>query len=261
MILRKMRTEFTSPVNYFIEDSDTSIEISNFVGKEIEIIFQHQINCIKCGKQINKTFGQGFCYACFVSAPEAEACVLHPEKCTAHEGVARDMEYAKESCLKAHYVYLSKTSNIKVGVTRQSQIPTRWIDQGATEAIKLAKTPYRQLAGAIEVELKKNFADKTQWQKMLKNIFQDDSSLPEAKKRAIELLPAEFCKFVINDNRIYNIEFPVLGNPTKIKSVKLDKISSIKGILTGIKGQYLIFDNQNVINIRSHSGYNVDMRI
>jgi hypothetical protein len=31
--------------------------------------------------------------------------------------------------------------------SRETQIPTRWIDQGANQALILAETPYRQLAG------------------------------------------------------------------------------------------------------------------
>ncbi|MBN2893801.1 MAG: DUF2797 domain-containing protein [Bacteroidales bacterium] len=251
-----MKTEFQNPVKYFIETEKKSILINDFIGKTLKIEFTGEINCIKCGAKTNKSFSQGFCYNCFTTAPETEECVLQPEKCQAHLGIARDMEFAKEGCLKSHYVYLSKTSNIKVGVTRESQVPTRWIDQGAHQAIKLAKTPYRQLAGEIEVELKQHFADKTQWQKMLKNITEGEELL-EAKLRAIELLPEHLKKYIIKDDNIWTIVFPHQKNPSKIVSLKLDNNPKIEGILTGIKGQYLILDNEKVFNVRSHSGYNV----
>lgn len=254
--IKKMQTEQAKPVKYYIGEKDNLFLMNDYLGKKIKINYTGTINCIKCGAKTNKSFAQGFCYNCFMTAPEADECVLRPEKCQAHEGIARDMEYAKTGCLKPHYVYLSKTSNVKVGVTRESQIPTRWIDQGAYQAIKLAKTPYRQLAGAIEVELKQHFSDKTSWQKMLKNVFEGDN-LEEAKLRAINLLPDEFKKFVVRDNTIWNLEFPILKTPEKVKSLKLDKNPEIEGELTGIKGQYLIFDNEFVFNVRSHGGYNV----
>ncbi len=254
--LRKMRTEALSPVKYYLGKPEDNFCVNDFLGKKIEINYNGTINCLKCNSLTKKSFGQGYCYPCFISAPETEACVLHPEKCEAHNGIARDIEYAKRNCLRPTYVYLSKTSNIKVGVTRETQIPTRWIDQGATQAIKLAKTPYRQLAGAIEVELKKNFSDKTSWQKMLKNIIVEDD-LIEAKQKAINLLPNEYKKFIISDNTIRQFNYPTLEIPTKVKSLKLDNVTKISGILTGIKGQYLIFDNEFVFNVRSHSGYNV----
>lgn len=255
-----MRTEYFEPVKYFLEYGQESILMNDLLGKQLKIEFTGKINCIKCGAVTKKSFGQGFCYNCFLTAPEAEECVFFPEKCLAHEGIARDMEYAKENCLKPHYVYFSKTSNIKVGVTRQSQIPTRWIDQGASQAVKFAKTPYRQIAGLIEVELKKNFSDKTSWQKMLKN-ESTDQNLIDAKQKAIDLLPEDFKKFLINDNEIIEIKYPFLKVPQKINSMNFDKNNTIEGILTGIKGQYLIFDNEKVLNIRSHSGYNVILNL
>ncbi len=260
ILLKKMKVEALSPIKYYLETKEKTLCLNDFIGKKIEINYTGTINCLKCHTQTPKSFGQGFCYRCFITAPEAEACVLHPEKCEAHNGIARDMVYAKQSCLRPNYVYLSKTSNVKVGVTRESQIPTRWIDQGATQAIKLAKTPYRQLAGAIEVELKKNFSDKTSWQKMLKNITVEDD-LTLSKELAIKLLPIDYKKFIVPDNTIYNFEYPMLETPQKIKSMKLDKVEKIVGILTGIKGQYLIFDNEFVFNVRSQGGYNVTMRV
>ncbi|MEA3451220.1 MAG: DUF2797 domain-containing protein [Bacteroidota bacterium] len=256
-LLQKMQTEIQSPIKYSLRDENSLIELNNYLGKILRIEFTGQINCMKCGKEIKKTF-QGYCYSCFSTSPETDACIIHPEKCLAHKGISRDIEWAKEVCLRPHYVYLAKTNKIKVGVTRATQIPTRWIDQGADSAIKLAKTPYRQLAGEIEVEMKKYFSDKTAWRAMLKNETSEDDLLV-AKKKAIEQMPESLKKFIIPDNIILNLKYPQISTPEKIQSLKLDKTPIIEGKLTGIKGQYLIFDNENVFNVRSHSGYNVNI--
>ena len=51
----------------------------------------------------------------------------------------RDYDWEMAHHMQPHVVYLSKTAGIKVGVTRETQIPYRWIDQGAVEALILAK--------------------------------------------------------------------------------------------------------------------------
>lgn len=257
--LRKMETEYAEPVNYFLTDKQNNRHrLNDLLGKKIYIRFDGDINCIKCGKKISKTYFGGFCYDCMMTAPEASECILRPEKCQAHLGISRDMKWSEQHCLRPHYVYLAKTSNIKVGVTRQNQIPTRWIDQGADFAIKLAKTPYRKLAGDIEIAMKNNFTDKTSWQAMLKNIS-TEKDLVEAKNKAIELMPEDLKKYIIKDNYIWEIKYPAKSFPEKVKSLKLDKQAEIEGKLTAIKGQYLIFDNSLVLNIRSHAGYNITL--
>ena len=255
-LLQKMYTEYQNPIVYSLINDKNKLILNDFLGKKIKIEYTGECHCIRCGAKTKKTFGQGYCYSCFISAPEAASCIVHPEECRAQEGISRDMQWSKEHCLRPHYVYLAKTNKIKVGVTRQTQIPTRWIDQGADWAIKLAKTPYRQLAGIIEVEMKKYFSDKTSWQAMLKNDTSDDD-LIEAKNYAKEMMPNDFKKFIVSDNKIWSIKYPHEMSPTKIKSLKLDKNPVIEGILTGIKAQYLIFDNEFVFNVRAHSGYNV----
>jgi hypothetical protein len=178
------------------------------------------------------------------------------------------MEWSKEHSLIDHFVYLALTDRVKVGVTRHTQVPTRWIDQGAWKIIKLAKTPYRQLAGLIEVELKKHLTDKTSWQKMLKNELAKDVDLKEEKYRASGFLSDEYKKYVIDDQTITEIEYPVNNYPKKIKSISLDKSDEFEGKLTGIKGQYLIFEDQSnesgtskVFNVRKHNGYLAELEI
>ena len=155
-------------------------------------------------------------------------------------------------------MYLSLTSGIKVGVTRESQIPTRWIDQGAIKAIKLAKTPNRFIAGLIEIEMKQYLSDRTAWQRMLKNLVDETTDLLKTKQNLINKFPDKYTSFVHNDDDIIELNYPIIKYPEKIKSINLDKMPIVSGTLTGIKGQYLYFDNEKVLNIRKHQGYEVD---
>lgn len=259
--LRKLSANNNNPVQYYLDLPDKKLAMNELLNKKLTISFNQQINCVHCQKKTNKSFFQGFCYKCFISLPQADATVVNPELCQAHEGISRDMEWAKKNCLIDHYVYLSLTSGLKVGVTRHTQIPTRWIDQGAEQAIILAKTPYRQLAGLIEVELKQYVNDKTHWQKMLKGICTDDVDLLEKKEELIEYLPEEYQYYISDNDDITSLNFPVLKYPEKVKSINLDKIAEYTGTLCGIKGQYLIFDDGHVFNVRKHGGYNISLQI
>ena len=187
----KMRTELASPVKYTLPIGENLLEMNGLIGKEISLKFDGRINCISCGKQTKTSFGQGFCYNCLQTAPEASESVMRPELSKAHFGIARDMEWAEKHDLINHIVYLAVSSEVKVGVTRIHQIPTRWIDQGATQAIKLAKTPNRHIAGIIEVFLKKHFTDKTNWRAMLKNEIIENIDLVTEKEKVIQLLPMQ----------------------------------------------------------------------
>lgn len=251
-----------SPIQYYLPVNDESVHLNPHIGKKISIKFLHKINCIGCGVETKKSFHQGYCYSCFISVPQTDEGVLKPEKDQSHLGISRDMEWAKNNSLIDHYVYLSLTGDIKVGVTRHTQIPDRWIDQGAIKAIKLAKTPYRQLAGLIEVELKKHVSDKTNRNKMLM-ATSSDINLTEKKKELSLLLPEEFKQYITLDNRITNIMYPFNNNGIdKFKTFNLDEnTNEINGKLIGIKAQYLIFENGQVINIRKHNGYLVEIEV
>lgn len=267
--LRKMKTgldpegsgiaQYQLPL-FDVLESQGLLSMNEFVGKEVNFKFENQINCVETGKKIKKTFGEGLCYESFLKSPLAVESIIRPELSRIHEGVAlRDREWEEEHHNRPHYVYLSKTSDIKVGVTRTGNIPSRWIDQGAVEAVIIAETPYRQLAGLIEVALKEHFPDKTHWQNMLKNIFINTSSLLSKKNEAFEMLSPEYESFFYDDDLITKIEYPVLQYTEKVKSAKFDTSELIGGKLNGIKGQYLLFDGGTVLNIRSHSGYRVSI--
>jgi hypothetical protein len=235
--------------------------MNEWIGSNIRLRFTGQINCISCGKKTKTSFNQGFCYSCLQTSPEASETVTRPELSKAHLGIARDMDWAREHDLIEHVVYLALSNDLKVGVTRHHQIPTRWIDQGASFAIELCRTPNRHIAGVIEVWLKRYFTDKTNWRAMLQNQVDTRIDLQEEKKNALRLLTPELQKYYSGNDTIWEIEYPVQQYPQRITSLTFDKTPEIAGILTGIKGQYLIFDSDTVINIRKHNGYWVEAEV
>lgn len=258
--LRKMPAEYDLVIRYYMELGPDRVAVNSLLGKKVNIEFEGRINCVACGKLTKKAFGQGFCYPCFMNSPQNAECIIHPELCKGHLGQGRDPEWEKRNHVKPHYVYLALSSGLKVGITRDTQIPTRWIDQGANQAIIIAEVPYRQLSGRIEVELKKYYADKTIWQRMLKNEVVD-ANLILKKEEAISYLSQDLRPYGLEQDELWTLNYPSLDTPTKVKSHRLEKSPEIEGVLTGIKGQYLIFDNQNVINIRNHAGYFIRMTV
>lgn len=265
--IRKMRSELGADGKVYYKmilfdnlDKGVEVELNDLIGNEIQIQFDDQINCVVTGKRIKKTFGEGMSWDAFKNSPFAVESIIRPELSQAHLGIGlRDLEWEIAHHVTPHCTYLSLTSGIKVGVTRATQIPTRWIDQGAVEAILLAETPYRQAAGLIEVSLKGHMSDKTNWRNMLKNVFTNTEGLLEAKEKVKKLIPEDLQEFISPNDSITKIEFPVLSYPEKVKSLKLDKEALIKKRLMGIKGQYLLFDDDSVMNIRSHSGYHITL--
>jgi hypothetical protein len=178
--------------------------------------------------------------------------------CEAHLGKGRDLEYEQKNHNQPHFVYLAATEIVKVGVTRATQVPTRWIDQGARQALVIAETPNRYLAGVIEVALKDIYSDKTNWQNMLRNITDDSIDLIDEKWKTEELLPSDLSSYITDSEEVFDFNYPIITYPEKVTALNFDKTSDVSGILTGIRGQYLIFDNHNVINIRRHTGYEIE---
>ena len=258
--ISKLSSLLSETVKYELPIGLEKIKLNQFIGYEINIKFKGDIFCVACNKKIKKTFMQGFCYPCFINSPNTSDCILRPHLCKAQDGISRDMEWSKKHCLKDHYVYLSLTSNLKVGVTRGSQIPTRWIDQGAHYAIKFAKTPNRFLAGCIEIEISKYISDRTQWRKMLQGDF-EKINLLNRKNKLSKKLSLKLKKYISNNNSIIKIEYPNLKKLSKIKSINLEKNPNISGKITGIKGQYIIIDNTFVLNVRKYTGYVLEISL
>jgi hypothetical protein len=257
MILNKIPAKLENEqVIYKLSVESEPLLLNEFIGKKIKITFEHKLTCIDCQKNVSKFYGQGLCYVCTMASPMNSPCIINPELCEAHLGKGRDIEWEKANHLQPHIVYLANSGGLKVGVTRADQIPTRWIDQGADEVIILANTPYRQLAGEIEVFLKQFLSDKTNWRVMLKNEKIEGIDLLAEKQTYAAKLPASLQEYISDDDTCYHLNFPTEKLSKTVKSVKLDKVPVLEGILTGIKGQYLILDGEQVINIRSHAGYN-----
>jgi hypothetical protein len=253
-VLTKMQTEFKNPIQYYLIFENNFLNINQLLGKKIEIsLVGYQ--CLNCGKK-KKIFRQGFCYDCFYSSPAVGDWIMKPELSTAHLGIEdRDLAYEEKVQLQPHIVYLALSGEIKVGVTRKTQVPTRWIDQGATEAIPIVEVPNRYLAGITEAALKNYFADKTNWRKMLQN-NSDHADLLLERSRLENLIPEEVRSYFHPEkNDLFELHYPVLQYPQKITSLNLEKTPNFSGILTGIKGQYLIFEDGTVFNIRTFEGY------
>ena len=251
-VLTKMETEFSHPIQYYLILENDFLNMNQLLGKTITLQFV-KYQCLKCGLD-KPIYRQGFCKADFFDIPQAGDWIMRPELSTAHLGKEdRDLDYEKKVQLQPHIVYLANSSNVKVGVTRKSQVPTRWIDQGAHEAIEIVEVPNRYLAGITEVALKDHVADKTNWRKMLKNDVEDEN-LVEWRERLKSYIPEEALDYYIASNTETNIEFPVQSYPKKPKSLNIEKEQTYTGKLVGLKGQYLIFEDDTVFNIRSNEG-------
>ena len=257
--IRKMITENGNPVKYYWDFKHDFVTMNRLLGKRIKVNFDHY-ECLGCGED-KEIFQMGYCKNCFFTLPQANPSIISPELSTAHLGIAqRDLEWEQKFELQPHVVYLANSSGIKVGVTRATQIPTRWIDQGASEAIIIARTENRYEAGMIEVALKNVIADKTNWQRMLKNDV-PEINLYEQFGLLKENIGEEQRHFLVDEPEVYQLNYPVLEYPTKVKSTNLKKNPEIEGVLKGIKGQYLIFEDNSVFNVRSHEGFYVKLEL
>jgi len=267
--LKKMHTRLDKPVQYDLPLGDQSVALNPLIGKPIKLTYTGHIFCVHCNRSIKKSYNQGYCYPCFISLAQCDMCIMKPETCHFAAGTCREPDWGLAFCMQPHIVYLANSSGIKVGITRLTQIPTRWIDQGAVQALPIAKVQSRYISGLVEIIIAKHVSDKTSWQQMLKNHVQPidlaakrdelintcKTELSEISGRfgpqAIEFLP---------EQTIVDIHFPVDSYPVKIKSFNLDKHPEVSGVLHGIKGQYLLLDT-GVINIRKFSGYEVAFSI
>ena len=258
-VLTKMRTLAENPVQYYLVFESDFLNMNQLLGKTITLRLDGQ-QCLNCGLD-RDIYRQGFCRTCFFDIPQAADWVMRPELSKAHlDEEDRDLDYEKQVQLQPHIVYLANSSNVKVGVTRKSQVPTRWIDQGAHEAIEIVEVPNRYLAGITEVALKAHVSDKTNWRNMLKNDVKDEN-LVEWRDRLEQYIPEEVQEYYIASNAETQLQFPVNRFPEKPKSLNLLKTPEYTGQLAGIKGQYLIFADDTVFNVRANEGFVVSIDI
>ena len=253
-IFQKMETRLEDVVQYQMNLEDISLNVNKLIGEKISIQWMGKVKCI-CGKIMKKFYRSGFCYQCYWTSPMASQSIFKPELCTAHLNIEeRDLAWEKKFQLAPHYVYLANSSGVKVGITRKSEKETRWMDQGASQAILFAEVPNRRFSGDIEVSLKKFVNDITNWRKMLSG-EPKEIDLIKLKKDLTPHIPKELSEYVSLNDTVTDIKYPVTEYPKKVKSIKLEKEEYIEGKLNGIKGQYLLLENNRVFNVRSHEGF------
>jgi hypothetical protein len=260
--LLKLKTNHNNNnVEYKLPLGDELIELNSLVGKSISLKFDGIINCLDTGRVIKKSFGQGYSWESFTTKASCDTCIFKPELCHYSVGTCREPKWGEEFCLKPHVIYLANSSELKVGITRETQVPTRWMDQGASFALPILKVKDRHTSGMIEVEIGKKLGDKTNWRKMLKGDVSEIDLLKIKKEVLKDFKPIieKFGAEVLPDD-IYEFNYPVEVYPTKVTTLSFDKTPEVSGILQGIKGQYLIFDH-GVLNIRKHQGYSVSFEI
>lgn len=263
--LKKLKTVLNKTVDYYLLLEDKEILLNELLGKSIAFNHTGIIHCIQCSRKTNKSFQQGFCFSCLRRLQECNLCIIHPECCRVEKGCPTD-DWAHTHCYQKHVVYLSNSSGLKVGVTRNTQVPTRWIDQGALQAVPVFYTANRYQAGVLEVALKDFVSDRTNWRKMLKNATQEINlisardALFQKANYSLKMVIGQFKSgdiYPVRTSIVTRLNYPVLKYPEKVKVLLLDKTLSINGYLLGIKGQYLILDS-GVINIRKYGGYEVE---
>ncbi len=267
--LRKMRAQLSTDgaVQYRMVIGEQEVEMNSLIGKQLSLHFSGFIDCQHCGRKTKKSYSQGYCFPCMQKLAQCDMCIMKPETCHFEQGTCREPEWGERNCFIPHYVYLANTSGLKVGITRQGQIPTRWIDQGATQALPIFKVSTRLQSGLVEIALAEFIADKTNWRAMLKGSAEDldlKAIATELKPKIAEKLAALKLKYGEDaiedlDEKIVNLHFPVQQYLTKISSFNFDKTPEVSGLLLGIKGQYLIFDT-GVINIRKFTSYHVSLQ-
>ena len=270
--IRKMRVTAdpqTHQVQYELPVGDTLLAMNDIIGKHITMTHSGTINCVHCGRKTKKSFNQGYCYPCLTSLAQCDSCIIKPEKCHYHEGTCREPEWGEQNCMSDHFVYLANTGNLKVGITRhvKDTVSSRWMDQGASQALVMLRVPDRLTSGLVETLCKDFIADKTNWRTMLK-AAPDSQDLEAKKAELLQAIEPELKKLrqqkglqAISEvsSDCVQISYPVEHYPQKIKSINLDKTPSFSGVLQGIKGQYLMLDEDRVINMRKYAGYELEV--
>ncbi|RLA11846.1 MAG: DUF2797 domain-containing protein [Gammaproteobacteria bacterium] len=262
--LRKLVSQPAAQVDYWLPLGDERVYLNDYLGKPISLTFSGDINCIACGRRTNKSFAQGHCYPCFTGKAACDMCILKPELCHYDAGTCREPQWGEDFCFQPHIIYLANTTGAKIGITRKTQLPTRWIDQGAVAALPIFEVSTRHISGQIEVVLAEFIADKSRWQQLLKAVPEPvdllalrDQAMEWSASAVAEIRAREGDDSVIELSvQPAQFEFPVVEYPVKIKSFNFDKVPGVEGKLQGIKGQYLLLDT-GVINIRKFGGYRV----
>ncbi len=261
--LSKMDTRLEQPVQYSLRLGEQDLDLNALLGQGVRLEYLGAIHCSHCGRKTKKSFSQGYCYPCFSKLAQCDTCIMSPERCHYAAGTCREPAWGEQFCMTDHVVYLANSSGAKVGITRATQVPTRWIDQGATQALPIMRVATRQQSGLVEDVLRSQVTDRTNWRAMLKgeaaplDLAQLAGEIFQACHDGITTLQERFGLQAIqplSDLAVVDIAYPVLAYPAKVASFDLEKTPVVEGTLQGIKGQYLIFDT-GVINIRKFTAY------
>ncbi len=261
-----MTSRHHDPVDYYLRLDDEEIHLNPNIGSHIKLSYSGKITCVNCERVTKKSFSQGYCYPCFKKLAQCDLCLVSPERCHFEAGTCRDEEFAKSFCMSQHLVYLANSSGIKVGITRQENLPTRWIDQGAAQALPILAVETRLQSGLVEVACKNHVSDKTHWQRMLKsepdkvNLLEVRDELLREISADLDTLRDRYGSLAIQPlptAEVQTFNFPVQQYPAKVASLNFDKTPVVEGMLEGIKGQYLILDI-GVINLRKFTSYEVE---
>ena len=247
--------------HYKLSFDNQQVDMGSLVGQHIEFTFNNKIQCAnpECKRITPKSYSQGYCFPCARSLAKCDLCIMRPETCHYHLGTCREPEWGLSNCFTPHIVYLANSSGIKVGITRKTNTPSRWIDQGAISALPILEVKTRLESGLIEKALKSFITDKTNWRIMLKNEteFADLVATKTSLLGEVSSLVDELDAKTLPDD-VVNIDYPVLKYPTKIISLSFDKTNTISGVLNGIKGQYLLLEG-GVLNVRKFSSYHLTL--
>lgn len=265
----KLLTRLERPVQYALPLGEARVALNEQLGRHLVLRHTGRITCIHCGRATNKSFSQGYCYPCFQTLAQCDSCIISPERCHYDAGTCREPVWGDHFCMQDHVVYFANSSGLKVGITRASQLPTRWIDQGASQALAVIRTRSRQQAGFCEAMFRQHVTDRTNWRGMLKG-EQEAVDLAVERDRLLAECSTELADIqqrfglhainVLTGVEPVSIDYPVQAVPDKINSLDLDKTPEISGVLLGIKGQYLLLDS-GVINIRKYTGYELELQV
>ena len=262
--LGKVLVEANDPIDYYVKLDEECLYLNSHIGANVTLIWTGTISCINCGNKTRKGYNQGHCYPCFKKLASCDLCVMSPERCHYDSGTCRNPSWGESFYMWPHLVYLANSSAIKVGITKEEHLPTRWIDQGAVQALPIIAVQTRQQSGFIEVAFKNHIGDKTQWQRMLKadplvDMHKIRDDLLDTVEPQLNALRQRFgiqaVKLLTDDTGVFR--YPVLQHPTNVNSVTFDKPPNISGVLLGMKGQYLIFDS-GLVNLRKFTGYEIE---
>lgn len=267
--ISKMRIALDAPAQYSLRLNDAQYALNPLIGQTVRLEFLGSIHCTHCDRVTKKSFAQGYCWPCFSKLAQCDSCIMSPEKCHYEAGTCRDPQWAQDFCMTDHFVYLANSTGVKVGITRRSQLPTRWLDQGAIQAVPIFRVATRQQSGFVEDVLRSQVADRTNWRTLLKGDVEPVDLIAireQLLERCAEPLQALQQRFglqaiqPITDVDVLEMAYPVEAYPAKISSFNLDKKPVAEGTLIGIKGQYLLFDT-GVINIRKYTSYQLSVSV